>query len=222
MDADLNTGVVSILFADLEGFTAFTEAHGDYDAAYCAARFYELAEAGLVDDARVIKTIGDAVMIVSSAPAIAVSTALNLRSIVDTEPDFPAIRAGLHTGPAVERGGDYFGAAVNLTARVTAYARSNQILCTEAVAAAVRDMPDIELYAEGLAHLKNIAQPVALFALERTDRSTSSRQIDPVCRMRLDPDLAPARLPYGDKIYAFCSFRCAQTFAQSPETYHTP
>jgi adenylate cyclase len=218
----LNTIEVCILFADLEGFTAFTEAHGDHDAAYCAGRFYELAEAVLIGDARVIKTIGDAVMIVSSAPAIVVSIALNLGSIVDAEPEFPAIRAGLHSGPAVERGGDYFGAAVNLAARVTAYARSGQILCTEAVAAAIRDMPDIELHAEGLAHLKNIAQPVALFALERTARLTSSRQIDPVCHMRLDPELAPARLPYGDKIYPFCSFGCAQKFAQSPETYHVP
>lgn len=222
MNTDLNTAEVTILFADLEGFTAFTEAHGDQDAADCAERFYELAGAGLVGDARIVKTIGDAVMIVASLPTAAASTALNLASIVNAEPQFPTIRAGLHTGLAVERGGDYFGAAVNLAARVTTYARSGQILCTEAVADAIHDMPDIELHAEGLAHLKNIAQPVALFALERTEGLTSARQMDPVCRMRLDPARAPARLPYRDTLYVFCSFSCAQKFAQSPETYHTP
>ncbi|MBI1800975.1 MAG: YHS domain-containing protein [Chloroflexi bacterium] len=37
--------------------------------------------------------------------------------------------------------------------------------------------------------------------------------------MRLDPECAPARLPYGDRIYHFCSFNCAQKFAQGPDTY---
>jgi YHS domain-containing protein len=38
--------------------------------------------------------------------------------------------------------------------------------------------------------------------------------------MRVDPETAPARLPFGDRIYMFCSLACARTFAQKPEAYH--
>jgi class 3 adenylate cyclase len=55
----------AILFADLSGFTALTEAHGDLDAADLAGRFHELAEVALRDGTRLIKTLGDAVMTAS-------------------------------------------------------------------------------------------------------------------------------------------------------------
>lgn len=57
-----------ILFADLSGFTALTETHGDFDAAQIAERFYALAQAALSGDARPVKTIGDAV-----TPALALA-----------------------------------------------------------------------------------------------------------------------------------------------------
>lgn len=57
-----------ILFADLSGFTALTETHGDYDAAQVAERFYTLAQVALTDDAQLVKTIGDAV-----TPALALA-----------------------------------------------------------------------------------------------------------------------------------------------------
>lgn len=47
-----------VLFADLAGYTALTEAHGDSDAAGIAERFYALARACLVGDAHVVKTLG--------------------------------------------------------------------------------------------------------------------------------------------------------------------
>jgi YHS domain-containing protein len=45
--------------------------------------------------------------------------------------------------------------------------------------------------------------------------------MDPVCRMRLDPGTAPARLPVGDITHYFCSLGCARAFAASPESYAT-
>ncbi|MBI1800976.1 MAG: hypothetical protein HYR71_05035 [Chloroflexi bacterium] len=63
------------LFADLSGFTALTETHGDDDAADIVAQLYLLAQASLVGEARLVKTIGDAVMIVAGQPADAVGTA---------------------------------------------------------------------------------------------------------------------------------------------------
>ena len=76
----MDTTQLTILFADLSGFTALTETHGDGDAADVVARLYELAQASLNDDARLVKTIGDAVMIVSTGPGSAVSTTASSRA----------------------------------------------------------------------------------------------------------------------------------------------
>lgn len=211
--------LLTFLFADLAGFTALTETHGDDNATDVAARFYDLAHTSLTGEARLIKTIGDAVMIVTSEPPAAVSTALRLAAIIHAELGFPAVRIGLHSGSAVERSGDYFGAAVNLAARITAYARSDQILCTNAVAGSIRNLNLAVIHSAGIVSFKNIAQPVALFELEDLQQHMTHRVIDPVCRMGLDPDTAPARLPFRDRLYHFCSFACAQKFAQAPEIY---
>jgi len=211
--------LLTFLFADLAGFTALTETHGDDDAANVVARFYDLAHASLTGEARLIKTIGDAVMIVADQSPAAVLTALRLVAAVRAETDFPAVRTGLHSGPAVERSSDYFGATVNLAARITAYAHSDQILCTEAVAESIRSLDIAVIYSAGIVSFKNVAQPVALFELEDSQRHMTHHEIDPVCRMGLDPNTAPARLPFRDRLYHFCSFACAQKFAQAPDTY---
>lgn len=210
----------TFLFADLAGFTALTETHGDDDAADVVARFYDLARASLTDEARLIKTIGDAVMIVADQSPAAVSIALRLGVSARAETGFPAVRAGLHSGSAVERAGDYFGATVNLAARVTAYARSDQILCTEVIAESIRSLDVAVIHSAGIVSFKNVAQPIALFELEDAQRHAAAHhEIDPVCRMGLDPDTAPARLPFRDRLYHFCSFACAQKFAQDPDIY---
>lgn len=209
----------TFLFADLAGFTALTEAHGDDDATTIVTRFYDLARASLVGNSRLVKTIGDAVMIVAEDAPAAVLTTLRLVNSVHTEPGFPALRAGLHSGPAVERDGDYFGATVNLAARVTAHARSGQVLCTESVAEAIRSLENVVTHSSGMANFKNVSQPVALFEIEDAQCHKLHQAIDPICRMGIDPETAPARLPYLDNMYHFCSFDCAQKFAQSPEVY---
>lgn len=84
---------LTFLFADLAGFTALTETHGDEDAADVVARFYDLTRASLIGESRLMKTIGDAVMIVADQPQAAVLTALRLVA---------AVRAGLHSGSAAE------------------------------------------------------------------------------------------------------------------------
>lgn len=211
----------AILFADLAGFTALTEAHGDAEAANLAGSFYELARSALRGDARLVKTIGDAVMIVGREPADVAQTAVCLVQAVEAAPDFPALRVGLHAGPVIERDGDYFGSAVNLAARIAAYAHAGQILCSAAAARALRDSGSFREHRLGKVHFKNILEPVEVVQLdlETGAHAASGNAFDPVCRMRVDPDSAPARLPFGDRTYVFCSLACARAFALAPEAY---
>lgn len=99
----------AVAFADLAGFTALTEVHGDEDAADVAERFYGMAKGCLSGDTRLVKPIGDAVMLVGHDPDDTLATVLALAAAVQAKPDFPVLRAGVHLGRVVTRDGDVFG-----------------------------------------------------------------------------------------------------------------
>lgn len=133
----------TFLFADIVGFTSFTERYGDDAAADLAARFRAGVEAILPEGARLVKTIGDAVMVRLDDPVQGASTARRIaRSALG--PDDPLVRVGVHTGTAVERDGDFYGAAVNLAARLTESAAPGEALVSPEVVAAARAFRPIE------------------------------------------------------------------------------
>ena len=208
-----------MLFADLAGFTALTEAHGDGEAADVAGRFTELASTVMAQGARVVKTIGDAVMIVAPDGRTGLDTALALLRAVDDEPAFPGLRAGMHIGPVVERDGDVFGATVNLASRLAGHANVGQLLVTATGAALVTADDGVSVASLGPTYLKNVGDAVELFSVEDDHRTPRAQVMDPVCRMFVDADDAPARLPYGDRTWLFCSFECARAFGDDPDRY---
>ncbi len=207
------------LMADLAGFTALTEAHGSLRAADLVARYMEIVRAALEPGVRVLERVGDAVVLVAEAATPAIRTAIRLREAVEHEPLFPMVRIGLNRGPVVERGGEYFGAALNVAARVTAHARPGQILCTEPVAARARELGDVQVCSLGAVKFKNIAEPVPVFELVCRDGADASATIDPVCRMRVDPETAAARLVSDGVPRYFCSLECARAFLERPDGY---
>ena len=74
--------------------------------------------------------------------------------------------------------------------------------------------------ARGRHELRNIAEPVEIFAaLRTTDRPGSKLSVDPVCQMAVDPQRAPGRLMYAGNAYFFCSLACAGEFARHPERF---
>jgi class 3 adenylate cyclase len=158
----------TFLFADLVGFTAFTEREGDEAAADLALDFAATAARAAGDHgARVVKCLGDAVLLHVGRAADAVELGLHVNSEWHGGGGLPRVHAGAHTGPAVERGGDWFGAAVNLAARVCCSARAGELLVTEATAAAAGDLPGIELNGLGPQAFKNVARSVPVFAAQR-------------------------------------------------------
>jgi adenylate cyclase len=209
----------AILFADLAGFTALTEAHGDADAVAAARRFVALAGAALESDAELVKSIGDAVMVRSISGASAVATALSLLRLVEAEPRFPSVRVGIHEGAVIEDDGDFFGSTVNIAARLAAHAPVGQILVTESLVRHTEAHPKVRVRSLGELRVKNVRSPLVVFALESEDHSASVQVTDPVCRMLIDADDAPGRLPWGDRIWFFCSWECASAFHASPDDY---
>lgn len=207
-------------FVDLSGFTALTEAHGDEGAVECAERFYQLAQRALVAKTRIVKRIGDAVMLMGVDPVASVASVAKMVALAEAEPEFPALRAGLYAGPVVERDGDYFGATVNLAARLGAYARAGEILCGASLADALRRDGAFRLVGLGDVKLKNVAHPVAVYSVvPLNDADLARGAIDPVCRMRVTQ--AKVTMEYGGRSYAFCSDACADQFRASPGTFGT-
>lgn len=213
----------TFLFADLAGFTALTEAHGDEDAADLIASFCAEVRPMLPDHrADEVKTIGDELMIRTDSAAEAVRLALRIVGEVGGRHGFPAVRAGLNTGPAVARGNDWFGATVNVASRVSREAAAGEVLLTEASRqAALPELEGIELAPRGSAEFKNVRQPVQLWSVlpdgQRDDRE--SPEIDPVCRMAVIPERAFATVGHRDHTHFFCSRACADAFRQHPERY---
>ena len=128
----------TFVFADIAGFTALTEAHGDEAALELIGTFCSTVDARLPDiGGQHVKTIGDAVMLRIPDPADAIQLALWTTDEAMRDHGSPAVRAGVHHGPAIERDGDYFGASVNLAARVSSAAAGGEALVTGSTAALV-------------------------------------------------------------------------------------
>ena len=212
----------TFLFSDLAGFTALTEAHGDERAADLVAEFCTAVRARLAaHGAEEVKAIGDALLLRAPSAGEAVRLALEVVDEVGARHGFPSVRIGMHTGPAVGREGDWFGATVNLASRVSDHARGGEVLATRATrddAAGVAD--DLEFRSRGEVRFKNVREPVELFAVARSGALPARRLVtDPVCRMTLDPDQAPARAVHRGREVHFCSQACADAFSLAPARY---
>jgi adenylate cyclase len=125
--------LVTVAFADLVGFTKLGEVVSAEELGQLAGRLADLARDLTTPPVRFIKTIGDAVMFVCPDPVPLLDTVLKLVDMVDTDDAFPRLRAGVASGMAVSRAGDWFGSPVNAASRVTGVARAGTVLVAESV-----------------------------------------------------------------------------------------
>jgi adenylate cyclase len=211
----------TIAFVDLAGFTALTEVHGDEAAVDLIEDFTVLAlDATARSGAALVKTIGDAVMIAAPDPAAAVDAVRELFEGAYGRDGFSEPRAGLHHGAVIERDGDYFGATVNLAARVTSRAGSGQALATTTILEAARDA-SLDVVPFGTHRLRNIVEPIELWAIELCP-TLVDLSVDPVCRMRLGCQSAAGRISHRGVEHRFCSLPCIAAFAADPDRYVEP
>jgi adenylate cyclase len=218
---DRDPSTATFLFADIAGFTALTETHGDEEAAIVVERFCDAVAVELPRfGATHVKTIGDALMLRIPDPGQAVLLGLRIALDLMRGHRAPAVRVGLHHGPAIERDGDYFGAAVNLAARVSAAATGGEVLLTGQTVELARHVEGVRYESRGCPELRNVREPVELVAAVRQGHTREHRlTIDPVCRMAVDPKAAAGQLVIDDTVYYFCSLKCAGEFARQPERF---
>src|SRR5215210_113955 len=156
-----DTADTTVAFADLVGFTELGEAVGVEELGGLAGRLAQIAGSIVEPPVRVVKQIGDAVMLVSTDVPATVETCLALVDRAEEEDEFPPLRAGVAYGPAVNRWGDWFGSTVNVASRLTARARPGAVLVTEPVREAAEDRFDWSVAGEK--KLKGLNKPLKTY-----------------------------------------------------------
>jgi adenylate cyclase len=166
-DADYGRVKVVVTFADLAGYTRYVEEEGEEEALSYVERFIEAVSDTLPEGARVVKTIGDEVMVVGQDTAAMVDWAVGFSRLYAEERPEP--RIGINAGPVLYRDGDYFGREVNLASRVVARARGGEVLVTGQVVDEIGDAPHLRLDPIGQVKLKGFDQPRALCRVMQAD-----------------------------------------------------
>lgn len=150
---------IAVCFADLVGFTRLGGEVEAQELGSVAGTLARLAAEAAQPPVRLVKTIGDAAMFVSDEPEPLVALALSLLKSAE-QAELPSLRAGIASGPALLRAGDYYGHSVNLASRVTGIARPGSVLCTQEVHDAVPEA--FEWSFAGRHKLKGVLEPAPL------------------------------------------------------------
>jgi len=208
----------TFVFADLAGFTALTEAHGDDSATLIAGDFTAAVRKMLPDyDAEEVKTIGDEVMIRVADPSAAVRLGMRIVDRLAFHGS-PPVRVGMHSGPAIHRNGDWFGATVNLASRVTDAARPGEVLLTEQTQRRLQRGDGFELEDRGSRYFKHVPELIPVYRV--ANRTAGSElDVDPVCRMAVARDRADSIKKRRGIAYYFCSAECRRQFDEDPRRY---
>jgi adenylate cyclase len=159
-DADLDLGRlrVAIAFVDLAGYTQLTEEIGEEEAVSAVERFVDDVTNTLPDEARIVKTIGDEVMVVGADAGALTDWAVGFQHLSTAR---PLPRIGIHYGATLYRDGDYFGREVNIAARVVARAAGGEVMVTRSVVEQAGS--HLEFAPIGEVRLKGFTQPTELF-----------------------------------------------------------
>jgi adenylate cyclase len=151
---------ITVVFTDLEGFTAFTDAHGDAAALALIQQHHRLAGAVVRQwKGKIVKHLGDGLLCTFPDPESGTRAAL---ALLGTAPPPLRLRAGVHMGEATLTRDDVVGHVVNVAARVCEEARGGQVMISADVAATLATSGTLRLGKMKARRLKGVKAPVGL------------------------------------------------------------
>lgn len=160
----------AVLFTDLVGFTAFTDAHGDRAAVDVLDRQASIVADALHGRGRIVKELGDGLMVWFGSASDGLDAARNILGAVSAARDaaeFPlAVRMGMHVGEVVARGDDFVGQTVNIAARVADLAGPGELIVTDDVVRALDAVESAGVFRPvGPTRMKGVSAPIWLHRL---------------------------------------------------------
>jgi adenylate cyclase len=170
----------AIVFTDIVGFTAMTDEHGDDFALALLERQERVVRSVLPPAARIVKELGDGLLLWFDDPHDAIDTCLRLQRAFEAldadADDVPLwVRIGMHWGCPRRRGNDIVGRDVNLAARIVDLAGPGEVLCSEATAELIGDRAGIGFEPLGPVFVRGIAEPVPIVRVLASSQCASER-----------------------------------------------
>lgn len=210
----------TVVFLDLSRFTSLTDVHGDIAAVEVVDAFIEAVQGSLPAGARLVKTLGDGVLVDAAGPASAVALADAVAHVLHERGGMPELTGGIAAGPVVDRDGDIFGATVNLAARLASLAPAGELRVTRGAAlAAAQAGWQVEPLGEEL--VRGFHHPIEVYRVLLCHPADCV--VDPVCGMRITPGPStPTTADTAGGIVWFCGATCADRFAAAPDRYQSP
>lgn len=155
----------TFLFTDLVGYTALTDAEGDERAVEVALMLHRRVRDLLPGfRAEEVKALGDGIMLRCPEPAAAVRLGLRIVEELESDPGFPPVRVGIHSGPAVARDGDWYGRTVNVAARLCSVAPGGEVLVSDTTRSAAGPLRKVDFGERNLHWLRNVTEPIGTYS----------------------------------------------------------
>jgi adenylate cyclase len=175
--------LAAIFAADVVGYSRLIGADEEGTLERLKAHRRELIDPKIAEhQGRIVKTMGDGVLVEFASPVKAVRCAIEVQhGMVDRNADVPQerrieFRIGINLGDVIVEEGDISGDGVNVAARLESIAEPGAVYISRAVRDLVRDKPEIKLEDLGEKPLKNIAKPVRVFRIGAPDRAAGAPQ----------------------------------------------
>lgn len=167
--------LLAVAFADMVGFTPLGEAMPPEDLARLVERLADLARGIVHPPVRLVKTIGDAVMLICPDPVKLLDAMMKLSEAAQCDEALPELRIGIASGWAVSRARDWFGSPVNVANRVTEIAAPGAILVAGSARDAVGDAKGFAWSFAGAPRIKGIRGQTKLFQARRAGAQKSEQ-----------------------------------------------
>jgi adenylate cyclase len=207
--------MTGIMMADLSGYTAMTEIHGDNAAMKLVEKYLLIGKKSLIGKSVIYEMTGDQLLMISDNADDLGMTAIALKRNAEKKSHFLEIHFGLHYGAVIEKKGHLFGAVVNFTSRILTCAGVSKILCSKEFIKALSHPEQFQFIPQGENSFKNILKTAELFEmLPAVGKSLPQFHIDPICHMRLTVNANMISSNYKDIEYFFCSESCKILFEE--------
>ena len=208
----------TIMFLDLTAFTALNDTHGDDTAVAIVDLFVGAVTHAVADRGRIVKTLGDGVLLQLSSPKAAVEVAHAVSVRLHDHDRTPELTGGAATGPFIERDGDVLGATVNLASRLVGLAAAGELWMTDRPARAA-SMAGWTVEPLGLTPVRGLREPVSVHRVVLCEPDDCV--IDPVCGMRITPGPTTPTTVVDTSQFWFCSASCHQQLTTVPHRHLT-
>jgi adenylate cyclase len=164
---------VTVGFVDIVGFTRLGEEIPPEDLGQLVHEFERSVERATSPPVRLVKTIGDAAMLVAPNPKPLVDAVVGLVEDSRGGDGRPMLRGGLASGEALQRAGDYYGRPVNLASRLTSFAKRGSVVASKDVHDAVPD--EYAWSFAGNRRFKGVADEVPVYRVRPAEASPEAR-----------------------------------------------